>query len=195
MRRVPSPLSTFLFIALISATLWGCGSDDDSANTDSSPPPSSKDAVVADEDTGPMALVATDTGLAAVPVGSSTPRWSADGGVAALDGTAVFAARLVKHDETELSELDPQTGEVRRTWAVPGALEVNVVAPEGEWIALTDRPATDSSYSTKRPRMRRAGSKEPGDFFTQLVVFDPTAGVERVRHDLQGDVLPEAFSV
>lgn len=65
------------------------------------------------------------------------------------------------------------------SWPVTKGLFVSAVAPDGRWVALTDRrPGYDLS----------AGA------FTELVVFDPVAAHVARRLTLSGNVQPEAFS-
>ncbi len=65
-------------------------------------------------------------------------RWSAPGAVAALDGSAVFAK-----GSGRLLRLDPTTGRELASWPVDAALDPVVVAPDGEWVALTDHAVYD----------------------------------------------------
>ena len=134
----------------------GCGSDPRSAATvNVSSPPTS---------TGP-------TG----PTGSTVADDAA--AVAALDGSAVFSIR-----DGELVRIDPDTNDVMSSWDLPRDMaSISAVAPEGRWVALTDRPA---GYDASQLRTA-----------TELVVFDPATGSETHRIPFTGDVRPEAFSV
>jgi hypothetical protein len=97
--------------------------------------------------------------------------------VAALDESATFSIR-----DNRLVHVDPTTNGVIRSWALPkGAVSIATVAPDGRWVALTDR--TERGYNTTQPRA-----------FTELVVFAPESGTVTRRLTLSGDVLPEAFS-
>src|SRR5262245_65813182 len=96
-----------LALAVPAVILAGCADDPEPSASDDA---GGDDVVVVPDDDQALALVATDTGLAAVPLGSNTPRWSAEGAVAALDGTAVFSATAAA-GETTVRELDPRTGE------------------------------------------------------------------------------------
>jgi hypothetical protein len=105
------------------------------------------------------------------PVADDTPV------AAALDGSAAFSIR-----DGRLVRIDPDTNAEMASWRLPrGTVSINAVAPGGRWIALTDRP---SGYDASQPRAS-----------TELVVFDADAGAEAHRIALDGDVLPEAFSV
>jgi hypothetical protein len=197
-----------LVLAVLALVAAGCGADD-GATAESDSPATSAASVAGSatteppaDDGAPLALVVIDDGLAAVPVGSSSPRWSAPGGVAALDGSAVFAATRREEAaevDTELTRLDPRTGAERESWDLQGPLAVAAVAPGGRWVALVHRPDVDhyddasgghglSGSHTKAPR------KGPDDLATRLVVFDGREGRVAYDHELDGDVLPEAFS-
>jgi hypothetical protein len=189
--------SLLLILAALTLVGAGCGSDDPDAEaasdgTEPTASTASTDTTVPPDDGRPLALVLTDDGLSAVPVGTSTPRWSAPGGVAALDGSAVFAA--TKDDvDTELIRLDPRTGATRETWALQGPLEVAAVAPGGRWVALVHRPDVDH-YDDGAGSHAKAPAKDADGLSTRLLVFDGREGAVAYEHELDGDVLPEAFS-
>src|SRR4051794_12903436 len=88
----------------------------------------------------PIALVISDRGLAGVPVGSSIPRWTAGGAVAAPDGSAVFAATVVGDGasaRTSVVRLDPRSGREQGVARVlDGRLHVSAVASGGRVVAL-----------------------------------------------------------
>jgi hypothetical protein len=131
---------------------------------------------------GPFLLAQFEDGVGAISETEPETVWHEANAVAAQDGSAVFT---VSHDPVKdsdrLERLDLRTGDVVTEWplSTPG-LEVDAVAPDGRWVALTDR---------------RAGYGSQGRTLTKLVVFDPEAGSEVKRMDLIGDVQPEAFSV
>lgn len=125
---------------------------------------------------GEVALLATETGLTAVDAGTTRLRWHREGAVAALDGSAVFA-----RGSGTLVRLDPRTGDEVGSWPIDAALNPAVVAPDGRWVALTDR----------RPDY----VADPAATHTRLVVVDGASGAPRERLDLVGDVEPEAFTV
>ena len=131
---------------------------------------------------GPVLLVQFDKGIGAVAEGSSVPVWQDPDAIAALDGSAVFTVRRAGPGGTDhLVRLDLRSGAVSASWPLSTAgLAVNAVAPEGRWVALSNR---------------RAGYGSQGRASTVLVVFDTRAGAEAKRVDLAGDVQPEAFSV
>jgi hypothetical protein len=123
-----------------------------------------------------VALLSTETGVTAVEAGTTRVRWSEDGAVSALDGSAVFT-----RGSGALVRLDPSTGETIGTWPIDATLNPIVVAPDGRWVALTDRNVYDpagSSWAT-----------------TRLAVWDAQSGAVVAQLDLDGDVEPEAFSV
>ncbi len=128
---------------------------------------------------GPLQLAAFDDGVGAVASGRTTPVWRAPGAVAALDGSVVVAIRSDPGSAPRLVRLDPRTGIEAAAWPVPVGLAVGAVAPEGRWIALTDR---------------RPGYGNQGRTNTTLAIFDTASGSVSHRLTLTGDVQPEAFS-
>jgi dipeptidyl aminopeptidase/acylaminoacyl peptidase len=128
----------------------------------------------------PRALVLAQfaKGVGAISPGAAAPVWNDAAAVSAVDGSAVFSVRRTA--SSRLVRLDPHSGAVVSSWPVAQGLSISAVAPNGRWVALTDRrPGYDLS----------AGA------FTELVVFDPAAGREARHLTLSGNVQPEAFSV
>jgi hypothetical protein len=122
-------------------------------------------------------LAQFDDGIGAVSTATNAPVWKEPDAVAALDGSAIFAVR--HGDVDRLVRLDERFGDVSASWILPGRLSINAVAPDGQWVALTDgRPGY-----------------EPTRVATKLVVFDTAAGAVTHQLTLAGDVEPEAFSV
>ncbi|MDQ1535141.1 MAG: hypothetical protein QOF28_2902, partial [Actinomycetota bacterium] len=128
----------------------------------------------------PRALVLAQlaNGVGAVLPGVAAPIWSDPAAVAAVDGSGVFSVRRAAPGR--LARLDRRSGAVVSSWPVAKGLFVTAVAPDGRWVALTDR---------------RPGYDRSAGAFTELVVFDPVAGHESRRLTLSGNVQPEAFSV
>ena len=125
-----------------------------------------------------LVLAQFSKGVGAVSPGSAAPIWNDPAAVSAVDGSAVFSVRGAA--SSRLARLDRLSGAVVSSWPVAKGLSISAVAPDGRWVALTDRrPGYDTS----------AGA------FTELVVFDPVAGKEARRLTLSGNVRPEAFSV
>ena len=129
----------------------------------------------------PVLLAQFDTGVGAVSTTSPSPIWLEAGAVSAFDGSAVFSIRKgAVGGVDQLVRLDAKSGEVAQTWPLPpGVVSISAVAPGGLWIALTNR---------------EAGYASQGRASTELVVFNPSTGMETYRHKLSGDVQPEAFS-
>ena len=125
---------------------------------------------------GHVALLSTVTGITAVTAGTTRTQWSEDGAVSALDGSAVFT-----RGAGTLIRLDPRTGDEVGSFPVDAALNPLVVAPDGRWIALTNR----SAYSPADPAVAS----------TTIVVVDGISGAQRARYDFPGNVEPEAFSI
>jgi hypothetical protein len=165
-------------LAAIAIALSACGTGrvaSSAAPPSSTVAPVAADPVLEDGTERSVALVSTATGITAVDVGTTRVRWSAPGAVAALDGSAVFA-----RGSGTLLRLDPMTGEEIETWPVDAALNPIVVAPGGEWVALTDH----AEYATG----------EPPAATTRLLVVDGRTGEARARFELTGELEPEAFS-
>jgi hypothetical protein len=134
--------------------------------------------VASPADLPPRLLLAQfDGSIGVIATASTAVLWKEPDAVAALDGSAVFSVR--HGDLDRLVRIDERFGDVSASWIVPSGLSISAVAPDGQWIALTDG---EPGY-------------EPDRVATKLVVFDPAAG--RVTHQLllAGDVEPEAFSV
>ena len=118
-------------------------------------------------------------GVGAVSPGASAPVWHDRAAVSATDGSAVFSVR--NNGSDRLDRLDRRTGAVVSSWPVSSRLSISAVAPQGRWVALTNRPAGYRDTS--------AGGS------TDIVVFDPGTGTETHRLVLSGNLRPEAFSV
>jgi hypothetical protein len=118
-------------------------------------------------------------GVGAVSPGSIAPVWHDPAAVSAADGSAVFSVRSNGSDR--LVRVDRRTGAGVSSWRLSGGLSITAVAPDGRWVALTNRPAGYGSTS--------------GGGSTEIVVFDPQAGSEVHRMVLAGNLRPEAFSV
>jgi len=131
---------------------------------------------------GPLLLAQFDAGVGAAAADASTPAWMEDGGVAALDGSAVFAVRAdAASGADDLVRIDPHSGAVSASWPLSTTgLSIGAVAPGGRWVALTNRAR---------------GYGNQGRTSTDVVVFDPRVGSETRRLTLKGDVQPEAFAV
>lgn len=125
---------------------------------------------------GRIALLSTETGITAVAAGTTRTQWSEDGAVSALDGSAVFA-----RGAGTLIRLDPRTGDEVGSFPIDAALNPIVVAPDGRWVALTDR----SPYEPV----------DPAAASTTIAVVDGISGAPRARFTLPGNVEPEAFSI
>ncbi|WP_410971778.1 hypothetical protein, partial [Salmonella sp. SAL4437] len=72
-----------------------------------------------------------------------------------------------------VTRLDPRTGAASGSWVVSGLPHVDAVAPDGRWVALTERSAEAD--------------------MTVLTVLEPASGTTRI-HRLWGDVRAEAFT-
>jgi hypothetical protein len=175
---LPVRRSLSWLVPVVALALTGCGT----ARGASSAAPSSSTApsTAATADARPradqgVALLSAESGVVAVEAGTTDVRWSAPGAVAALDGSAVFAK-----GSGRLLRLDPATGKQLASWPVDAALDPVVVAPDGDWVALTDHPDYEIG--------------EPPAATTQMLVVAGTSGKVRARFDLAGDIEPEAFS-
>ena len=148
------------------------------ASASSQPPPADPAPVSAAPPVSGVAVVETTDGLAGVGVGPGTkagPRWSYGNAAAAPDGSAVFAAEGTARVPVRMVyRVDPRTGHIDGVWTVAGSPRVDAAAPDGRWVALTER--------------------SPDSDTTVLTVLDPATGESR-RHRLQGDVEAEAFTV
>src|SRR4051794_23369747 len=164
--RVLPVCSLTLTVVLGASLLAACGVERGAATTAKlTAPPVDK-----------VAVLSTDAGLTGVDAGTTNELWSENGAVSALDGSAVFSTRGAGN----LVRLDPRTGEALSSWPIDESLHPVVVAPDGKWLALTDRTG---DYNADAPRTS-----------TRLVIVDGTSGQELHRYDLVGDVEPEAFS-
>jgi hypothetical protein len=92
-------------------------------------------------------LLRTLTGIVGVTTGTDAVVWSADGAVAAVDGSAVFGRTRAG----DLARLDPATGAVERHWPMAGNLFPVLVESGGDRVLLSDRPVGyDSEASVRR---------------------------------------------
>ncbi len=173
------------FVALIVAVTGGCGTEQTGDHHASTGPGADHPSGSTPEpDPGPrggLALVATEGGLAGVPVGTSTPTWVVDGAVAAPDGSAVFALQRLPESEGsayEVVRIDPSTGAeevVGQPLAGPAGLHVAAVEPGGARVALA-APGTGTDR-------------------TSIIDFDTETGQPVREPDFEGTVEPEAYSV
>ena len=124
-----------------------------------------------------LVLAQFDDGVGAISTAATAAVWKEPDAIAALDGSAVFSVR--RGDLDRLVRIDERFGDVTASWIVPSGLAISAVAPDGQWIALTDG---QPGY-------------EPGRVATRLVVFDTAAGAVTHQRLLAGDTEPEAFSV
>jgi hypothetical protein len=124
-----------------------------------------------------LVLARLDGGIGAIATTSAAVVWQEPDAVAALDGSAVFAVR--HGDVDRLVRIDERFGDVQSSWPLPAGLSISAVAPDGEWVALTDG---QPGY-------------EPDRVATKLAVFDTAAGAVTYHLALAGDVEPEAFSI
>jgi hypothetical protein len=164
-------------VVLGLATLGGCAAGKRVA-TDS---PRGASPTVSTRPLGPvkgLVLAQFATGVGAAAPERSAPIWHDPAAVSAIDGSAVFSVRRGGSDR--LVRIDRQTGAAVSTWPLSSGLSVSAVAPEGRWVALTNRHPAKATGA--------GGS-------TTIVVFDPEVGFEVRRMVLAGDVRPEAFSV
>lgn len=135
---------------------------------------------------GPLLLAQFDAAVGVVAADTPAPVWTEPGAVAALDGSAVFSIRAGRDNAggapvDDLVRIDPRRGRVSTSWPLKSTgMSISAVAPNGRWIALTNR-------------QRGYGSQ--GRASTDAVVFDTRDGTEAKRMHLTGDVQPEAFSV
>lgn len=160
-------------VSLVAA--GGCGSSAPQATGSNGSTTSTRPA-------GPvkgLLLAQFSKGVGAVAPGYDAPIWNDPAAVSAVDGSAVFSVR--RHGSDRLVRLDRHTGAVVTSWRLSRGLYVSAVAPDGRWVALTDRRPSYGDLS--------AGGN------TSIVVFDPAAG-KAIRHlTLSGNLQPEAFSV
>jgi hypothetical protein len=125
------------------------------------------------------------TGDGTVIVGSSSGAVlsSAEGQVAAPDGTRLYAT-TGRDGSTVLGARDSSTGDLLSTTELDGRLDVRAASLSGRAVALM-RPlpaGIDSGYALPRTH-------------TSIVVTDPTGEGATRRYRLKGNFEPEAFSV
>jgi hypothetical protein len=99
----------------------------------------------------------------------------------AHDRSALFQATSV-NDETVLTAFDPATTEEMQAQRIPGRLQIRVVSPQGDAVALMAPRTTTGLYVP-----------EPRD--TTDVYVARTDGSTWRRYALDGNYEPEAFSV
>ena len=124
----------------------------------------------------PVALVVTDSGLSGVAVGASTPTWTADGAVAAPDGSAVFMLGPATVEPLRaVLRIDPRSGARSKVGVIPAppAARVATVEAGGERIVLVT--AEDDS--------------------TVVQTFDTVTGSVQATRRFEGTVDPEAFAL
>jgi hypothetical protein len=163
-------------LGLVAAA--GCGSAEPQATGSNGSTTSTRPTRPAGPVKG-LLLAQFSNGVGAVAPGYKAAIWNDPAAVAAVDGSAVFSVR--RHGPDRLVRLDRHTGAVVTSWRLPRGFWVNAVAPDGRWVALTDR----------RPSYR----DQSAGAFTEIVVFDPSAGTAIHRLTLSGNLQPEAFSV
>jgi hypothetical protein len=159
-------------VVLGLVAIGGCGSAEPDARGSSEPT----------RPAGPvkgLVLAQFSKGVGAVAPGYAAPIWNDPAAVSAVDGSAVFSVR--RHGQDRLVRLDRHTGAAVSSWRLASGLSISAVAPDGRWVALTDRPHEYGDLS--------AGG------FTEVVVFDPAAGAAVHHLTLSGNLAPEAFSV
>ena len=123
-------------------------------------------------DDGSISLFDTDTG-----------EWVYQVPDAALahDRSTLFQASAVD-DETVLTAFDPATTEEMQAQRIPGRLQIRVVSPQGDAVALMAPRTTNGLYIP-----------EPRD--TTDIYIARTDGSTWRRYALDGNYEPEAFSV
>lgn len=123
-----------------------------------------------------VALVVTASGLAGVPVATSTPAWTVSGAVAAPDGSAVFGLSEAALGEPtrDVVRIDPQSGAQAKVGEVvsPPSTRISAVEPGGRRIVLV---AAEGAATVVR-------------------TFDTTRGVVEETRTFEGQLDPEAFS-
>jgi hypothetical protein len=130
-------------------------------------------------------VLALGTRDGTVIVGSSSGAVlsSADGQVAAPDGSRLYATTR-RDGSTVLEARDSSTGDLLSTTELDGRLDVRAASLSGRAVALM-RPlpaGVDSGYALPRTH-------------TSIVVTDPTGEGRTRRYRLKGNFEPEAFSV
>jgi hypothetical protein len=130
-------------------------------------------------------VLALGTRDGTVIVGSSSGAVlsSADGQVAAPDGSRLYAT-MRRDGSTVLEARDSSTGDLLSTTELDGRLDVRAASLSGRAVALM-RPlpaGVDSGYALPRTH-------------TSIVVTDPTGEGATRRYRLKGNFEPEAFSV
>jgi hypothetical protein len=127
---------------------------------------------VAAPNSGPLAIVRSGRDVLGVQPGQA-PLWRVSDAVVALDGSAMLTATPKAGSAgTRVEVFDTRSAKMLGHWEIDGAVEASVVAPKGNFVALT------SDLGTR----------------TRLVVIDSTTGLITDRV-LPGRVRPEAFSV
>jgi hypothetical protein len=130
-----------------------------------------------------LAIVFTDDGLAAVPVGSSVPSWVVRGAVAAPDGSAAFNLR--PHTSgSEVTRVDLRTGAEEPVGTLPdGPVDRTVKGSTGLRVVAVEPGGGEVVLAA-------------GDGASTVVLgFDPAGGTVRYRRSFEGRLEPEALSV
>ena len=157
----------FIGVLTLVVVLAACGETDRASTIQSARTPADR-----------VALIRTTTGVAGVLEGTANVVWSLDRAVAAADGSAVFSTEI----DGTLTRNDPWTGDALDSWPIGLGLTPVVVAPGGDRVVVSDRPAGYDSVAAARER-------------THLGVRNGKTG--EVMHDLEvaADIEPEAFSL
>jgi dipeptidyl aminopeptidase/acylaminoacyl peptidase len=131
-------------------------------------------APVAAPNAEPLAIVQSGRDVLGVQPGRA-PLWRVADAVVALDGSALLTATPeagTSSAVTLVEVFDTRSAKMLGHWEIAGAVEASVVAPKGNFVALT------SNLGTR----------------TRLVVIDSATGLVTDRL-LPGRIRPEAFSV
>lgn len=162
---------SFRFVAAASLVALAACSPDQTVR--SSPDTSRVVAAAATTTDADVALVVTEDGLAAVPVGTSEPIWVDEHAVAAPDGSAVYSLSETPGDPAgfEVSSVDPATGDrtsvgrhspgpagIRIAAVEPGGEQVVLIAPDGDATTVLTFVAADGGFAAKQ---RFEGRLEP----------------------------------
>jgi hypothetical protein len=123
-------------------------------------------------DDGSVSLFDTDTGAWVYQVPDAA---------LAHDRSTLFQAAAVD-DETVLTAFDPVTAEEMQAQRIPGELQIRVVSPQGDAVALMEPRTTTGLYVPER--------RDSTDIYVAR-----TDGTTWRRYVLEGNYEPEAFSV
>jgi hypothetical protein len=127
-------------------------------------------------------LLGTQAGPVVVRVPDGSVLFEGRDAVASLGGVWVLSASE-SAGSTVLDERDGETGELRSSVRLPGALDVRVVSESGRAVALMEPLPQGWDPAVPLPRAR-----------TTIVVADPTGSRAPRTFDLRGNYEPEAFS-